>query len=259
MGKKTVERDCDVINGYAPKRTYWCNAFMDLGFHSPVTTTNGVESLNKALKHFYLKLANPGTLSTLMGVVIQDFLPDLFQNYVMLNYRASSNFKAYDASIPKYLHNRPRKVVEHCMQRYHSSDQIGSGDIKIADDISGRIYHVKSRESSQTYQVTMGSGKKFPHCTCEDFRRNFLLCKHFFAIFKSTNQSWSDLSPLYAESPFVNLDFGAVEKHEIVNVSSDFEIPTQKFFEKEGKSLRSSRGFRRPSRRLHKTPKRCCG
>uniref|UniRef100_K1RAN2 Ubiquitin-like protease family profile domain-containing protein n=1 Tax=Magallana gigas TaxID=29159 RepID=K1RAN2_MAGGI len=60
---------------------------MDFGFHSPVTTTNGVESLNKSLKHFYLKLANPGTLSTLMRVVIQDFLPDLFQNYVMLNYR----------------------------------------------------------------------------------------------------------------------------------------------------------------------------
>lgn len=48
--------------------------------------------VNKSLKHFYLKLANPGTLSTLMRVVIQDFLPDLFQNYVMLNYR-------YDKSI----------------------------------------------------------------------------------------------------------------------------------------------------------------
>lgn len=65
---------------------------MDFGFHSSVTTTNGVESLNNSLKHFYLKLANPGTLSTLMRVVIQDFLPDLFQNYVMLNFR-------YDKSI----------------------------------------------------------------------------------------------------------------------------------------------------------------
>lgn len=186
---------------------YWCNAFMDLGFHSPVTTTNGVESLNKSLKHFYLKLANPGTLSTLMRVVIQDFLPDLFQNYVMLNYRASSNFKAYDASIPHYLHNRPRTVVQHCMKRLHSIDHnFGSGDIDKRIDGTSEAYTVKSTD--KRYQVTMGSEKEFPNCTCEDFRRNFLPCKHFFAVFKFFNQSWNNLSPLYIESPFLNLDFG---------------------------------------------------
>lgn len=32
-------------------------------------------------------------------------------------FSASFNFKAYDASIPNYLHNRPRSVVEHCMKK----------------------------------------------------------------------------------------------------------------------------------------------
>lgn len=55
-------------------------------------------------------------------------------------------------------------------------------------------------------------------------RRNFLPCKHFFAVFKFSNQSWRNLSPLYIESPYLNLDFGAINtttrEHDIV-VSSD--------------------------------------
>lgn len=152
----------------------------------------------------------------------------------MSSFRASSNFKAYDASIPNYLHDRPRKIVEHCMQRFHSSDQFGSGDIKIADDISGQIYQVKSMD--KTYQVTMGSEKEFPNCTCEDFRRNFLPCKHFFAILKYTHESWSNLSPLYTESPFINLDVSALEMQK-VNVSADLNIPNPQLLGEKGENL----------------------
>lgn len=138
-------------------------------------------------------------------------------------FRASSNFKAYDASIPHYLHNRPRTVVQHCMKRLHSIDHnFGSGDIDKRIDGTSEAYTVKSMD--KRYQVTMGSEKEFPNCTCEDFRRNFLPCKHFFAVFKFSNQSWNNLSPLYIESPFLNLDFGAIntrtKEHNIV-VSSD--------------------------------------
>lgn len=146
------------------------------------------------------------------------FLFGLINDYIISLFRASSNFKSYDASIPNYLHNRPRTVVEHCMKRLHSIDQFGSGDI----NGTSKSYTVKSTE--KTYQVTMGSENEFPSCTCEDFRRNFLPCKHFFAVFKFSNQSWRNLSPLYIESPYLNLDFGAINtttrEHDIV-VSSD--------------------------------------
>lgn len=49
-------------------------------------------------------------------------------------FSASFNFKAYDASIPNYLHKGPRSVVEHCMKRPHSIDHFGSGDINIRID-----------------------------------------------------------------------------------------------------------------------------
>lgn len=43
---------------------------MDFGFYLFVIIINGVESFNKLLKYFYLKLVNFGILSILMRVVI---------------------------------------------------------------------------------------------------------------------------------------------------------------------------------------------
>lgn len=165
------------------------------------------------------------------------FLFGLINDYIISLFRASSNFKSYDASIPNYLHNRPRTVVEHCMKRLHSTDQFGSGDI----NGTSKSYTVKSTE--KTYQVTMGSEKELPSCTCEDFRRNFLPCKHFFAVFKFSNQSWRNLSPLYIESPYLNLDFGAINtttrEHDIV-VSSDIAKTGDENQEKDATGLQES-------------------
>lgn len=161
----------------------------------------------------------------------------LINDYIISLFRASSNFKSYDASTPNYLHNRPRTVVEHCMKRLHLTDQFGSGDI----NGTSKSYTVKSTE--KTYQVTMGSEKEFPSCTCEDFRRNFLPCKHFFAVFKFSNQSWRNLSPLYIESPYLNLDFGAINsttrEHDIV-VSSDIAKTGDENQEKDATGLQES-------------------
>lgn len=161
----------------------------------------------------------------------------MINDYIISLFRASSNFKSYDASTPNYLHNRPRTVVEHCMKRLHLTDQFGSGDI----NGTSKSYTVKSTE--KTYQVTMGSEKEFPSCTCEDFRRNFLPCKHFFAVFKFSNQSWRNLSPLYIESPYLNLDFGAINsttrEHDIV-VSSDIAKTGDENQEKDATGLQES-------------------
>jgi hypothetical protein len=88
-----------ILQTFSFSLQYWCTAFMDLGFQTTVTTTNGVETLNKSLKHFYLKLASTGTLSSLLDIVINNFLPDLFQNYLMLNYR----YVLYESICIKFL------------------------------------------------------------------------------------------------------------------------------------------------------------
>lgn len=60
-------------------------------------------------------------------------------------FSASFNFKAYDASIPNYLHNRPLSVAEHCMKRPHSINHFGSGDINIRIDGTSKALLFKVR------------------------------------------------------------------------------------------------------------------
>ena len=46
-----------------------------------------------------------------------------------------------------------------------------------------------------------------PKCSYNDWGRTGYLCKHFFAVFKKYPAwPWKDLSKLYTESPFLNLD-----------------------------------------------------
>ena len=58
-----------------------------------------------------------------------------------------------------------------------------------------------------------------PKCSCNDWGRTGYLYKDFFAIFKKYPAwSWKDLSKLYTESPFLNLDLEVIP---IINFDSD--------------------------------------
>ena len=50
-----------------------------------------------------------------------------------------------------------------------------------------------------------------PKCSCIDWSRTGYPCKYFFAIFnKYPAWSWNDLSKLYTENPFLNLDLEVI-------------------------------------------------
>jgi len=60
----------------------WVQAFRSDRFHVRVSTNNGVERQNRALKHDYLVSMRERTLSDLMTVLVDQFHPDAFRKYV---------------------------------------------------------------------------------------------------------------------------------------------------------------------------------
>ena len=74
-------------------------------------------------------------------------------------------------------------------------------------------FKVKSRHSSEWYNLTFGTGEEMPRCSCSDWLSSFMLCKHFFAVMRSNSEwSWEKLPAKYLSSPYFitdsEIDFG---------------------------------------------------
>jgi hypothetical protein len=46
-----------------------------------------------------------------------------------MNVAASDQHKQYDALVPKFLHNRPKTVVQHCMRRWFDAENSTLEDV----------------------------------------------------------------------------------------------------------------------------------
>ena len=82
-----------------------------------VSTNNGTERLNEDLKHDELVEYKNCTLSDLLNVVIDRFIPKLYEKYIELNVRYRSCYKGYDRSIPFYMHDRPKWIVDDMIEK----------------------------------------------------------------------------------------------------------------------------------------------
>ena len=69
------------------------------------------------------------------------------------------------------------------------------------------------------YNVSFGDNETFCSCSCREFRGTRLLCKHFFAIIERGRKQFSDLTKLFLNHPFTNLDRDLFEDNEIDNVA----------------------------------------
>ena len=64
-----------------------------------VNTNNGTKRLNENLKYDELMKYKNWTLSDLLNVVIDRFIPKLYEKYVGLNVRNTSCYKGYGREI----------------------------------------------------------------------------------------------------------------------------------------------------------------
>ena len=160
--------------------------------------------MNHLFKSSLSSLRTDRSLAGLCKHLIETFLPEMFQKYRSANIMFSSAYKLYDQSIPAYLKDRPHGIIKHCMKRLSA----GKSDFS-ERDIQKRenVFVVQSASSKQRYQVNIGSTETFPQCSCDDYQKWYLPCKHFFAIFNCfPGFSWQSLPAYYRNSPYMILD-----------------------------------------------------
>ena len=95
----------------------WARAYRDREYHAAVHTNNDVEAPNKLLKYTCLPRRKNITLSEVLMIIINVYLPDSYQKYLMKNYQMSETYRTYKDFVPDYLRGRSRGVIIHCLQR----------------------------------------------------------------------------------------------------------------------------------------------
>ena len=191
---------------WLPQVKRWSTAFRPADLIL-CNTNNGTERLNEDLKYDELDGYKNCSLSELLSVLIHSFLPKHYQKYVEMNVRYSGCFKKYSVGVPSYLQNRPKKIVDHLLQKKERVTQAMIDSVRI---INEKTFNITGEEDGtnveKEYQVFMGDDKNFCHCTCKDYRRHRMLCKHFFAIFASRKAKFDDLTSLFRNHPLLVLD-----------------------------------------------------
>ena len=142
---------------------------------------------------------------------MDSFLPSRRQQYLLQNYQQSSEYRPYHQHIPSYLHNRPRSTIIHCLERKTNSSKILSSQIIDVDADKG-IYEIV-KESGKRHTVDFGSGGE-PSCTCKDWIRYHIPCKHFFSIFTHRPLwQWDKLPQSYLQSAYLSSDTDAIHEY----------------------------------------------
>lgn len=184
----------------------WGRAYRDQTFHECINTNNGTESLNKALKYTYLPRARKATnLSGIVTTLVDTFLPALRQKYLFSNFEQSSANRQYKNGSPIYLHNRPKAIILHCLDRKARSSEFESDNVT---NLSEGVFKVNSADKSYTLNFST------PSCTCPDWIETNYPCKHFFAVFRHyPTWDWNTLPSTYLESPRLSLDTKALDNY----------------------------------------------
>ncbi|KAF3698781.1 Calcium-responsive transcription factor [Channa argus] len=176
----------------------WATVFREESLQHNIITNNGIERLNETFKYSHLENYKTSTVRELMTIIVNDFIPQLQKRYMQLNLQYSSGTSA---PIPGFLHNRPGDMV------MHTKDQMATdlGPEHVTKMSSGIFMVTSEGKNKESNLVTLGSSSALPSCTCEDWKRNRLPCKHFCAGFKA-GWTWDDLCPQYRNNPLFTLD-----------------------------------------------------
>ena len=203
---KTFNKNLCFLGTWLPELERWCTAFRPNSLMM-VNTNNGTERLNEDLKYDELVEYKNCTLSDLLTVIVERFIPKLYEKYIELNVRFTSGYRKYHESVPSYMHNRPRWIVNDMVGKIGKISgyavNIKAGSVANTFELESQCAWSKEKE---TYSVDFGSADRFSSCTCLSFRKYRVLCKHFFIIIEKGVRQFSDVSPLYRTHPFVILD-----------------------------------------------------
>ena len=111
-------------------------------------------------------------------------------------------------------------MILHCLDRKFSSHKFQEDDIVT---VSGKAGEFTVQGKKRVHTVDFGTSSGMPSCTCLDWTKNQLPCKHFFAVFKHKKEwSWNDLSQEYLCKPHISADIKALNTHFSQSESSNW-------------------------------------
>nr|XP_022298783.1 uncharacterized protein LOC111107733 [Crassostrea virginica] len=148
----------------------WVKALRQNNFNIRMTTTNGLERKHQEFKRGYLSHYSEGSLCTMITTLVSNFLPDSYRSYITYNIQSLEFCKKYSTSVPTFLHNRPRMLVEHCIKRI--PPEVQNIPVENIQEIGERAFDVHSVDSNNVYKVMITNTE--PTCTCEDYARHHL-------------------------------------------------------------------------------------
>ena len=74
----------------------------------------------------------------------------LIFRYIEANVRRSSKYRRYNENLPVWLHNRPKKFVDHCVEKLGLAKRMPYANIK---EVAYKQYTVRASSNSDTYLV----------------------------------------------------------------------------------------------------------
>ena len=100
--------------------------------------------------------------------------------------------------------------MKHCLERIARVQNKTSEQVKeIESDVGfiSRKFQVKSMSKEGYHKICLGDKHALPTCTCKDWKKFLMPCKHFLAVFEhAEGVSWNSLSKIYTSSPFFTID-----------------------------------------------------
>jgi len=181
----------------------WARAYRDDVYHAAVDTNNGVEAMNKTLKYNYLPKGKNITLSQLVSVLVEQFLPEMFRKYQKQNFAMSESYRSYNECVPEYLRGRPKAIILHCLSRLRKAQKFKKESIIEVNDTG---HFLVNSSSGKQHEVKISNGSDSPECSCKDWIRWHIPCKHMFTIFSYTRWKWSDLPSAYLHNEYLSAD-----------------------------------------------------
>ena len=154
------------------------------------------------------------TLTGLVHLLVEQFLPDSHQHYLFENYRQMDIYRVPASVVPSYLRGRPRTLIKHRFVRKTKSNKFTRDSIHETDTPSS-FEIIKESGAKHTVLFCTESDDQMPSCTCKDWARWHIPCKQFFfAIFrKISDWSWESLPTGYLRSAYLTTDNKALSDY----------------------------------------------
>ena len=172
------------LKTWLPHIKRWCLAYGpdDLIL---CNTNNGTERLNEDLKYDELKGLKQSSLSEVLIILVNSFIPKHYKKYIKFNVRYGDGCKRYASDISYFLKNLPKKIVEILLEKMYRA--VPKSEINRLDQREFKVNHNEECTGiRKEYEVFLGNESKFCSCSCHDFRRYRMLCKHFLQFLIQT-------------------------------------------------------------------------